>query len=84
MTLREYKDAQNLTLPALARRLQHPYNTVASWLYGHRKPRPGVCAALSRRTGGAVTFADFYVDETVDEPDPNQMTLDDSLLGVAQ
>ena len=60
MTLNDWRKAQAMTIPRLSSLLGMPINTVRSYLYGHRRPRPPEALRIADVTEGAVTIRDFY------------------------
>lgn len=50
-----YKQAEGLSLTALAERLGKPVTTVHGWLNGQRRPDPEQVAEIVRATDGRVT-----------------------------
>ena len=68
MTLREYLDANNLTLAAFAQIVRaHPI-TVHDWAAGKAIPRRKSMKAISAATNGKVTAGSFYLPA----PEPAQ------------
>ncbi len=63
MTLGQYMRRENLTLTALADRLNKPLSTVHGWKSGRRLPQAADLAAIERLTSGEVTSVDFFETE---------------------
>lgn len=59
MTLAKWAKAHGLELPALARRLGKPKETVRLWLNGRSMPTRNNIAMIGRMTRGEVTANDF-------------------------
>ncbi len=53
-----------LTLPELSKHLGLPYNTVCSYVYGHRRPTPNNVLVIQAATKNEVGLRDFYDDES--------------------
>ena len=59
MTLGKWAKAQQLELPALARRLGKPKETVRLWLLGRAMPTRRHLVMIGKVTRGEVTANDF-------------------------
>ena len=60
MTLKEWREKNDLTLEETAKKLSLNYSTFLSYYYGHRKPSAPACLAIEVQTDGEVTLRDFY------------------------